>query len=134
MDCPAGLANYSENEFGAVVTISVRNLTETVVRRQFTASSHGYLNQNEYILHFGLPADPNPDPSLDVRFDGIVDFPHPAGMTHQVGPGVNSALGNIDLAMLYNTPREITVFNDGTVLINGTCYPRSVNNTPDPCP
>lgn len=111
---PAGL----ETEFGAKVEIRIAG--ETGWRRtKFTASGHGYLNQNEYTLHFALPADPAPaDPDVDLRFDVVVDFPtRSAEGLHRVDKHVNPALGAIDLASL--TQREIHVFRSGKVRING---------------
>lgn len=111
---PAGL----ETEFG--VKVEIRIAGETSVRRtKFTASGHGYLNQNEYTLHFALPADPAPaDPNVDLRFDVVVDFPTRAvdGL-HRVDKHVNPVLGAIDFASL--TQREIHVFRSGKVRING---------------
>lgn len=111
---PAGL----ETEFGASVEIAVAGETN-VRRKKFTASGHGYLNQNEYALHFALPADPDPvNPLVDLRFDVAVDFPtlSTEGI-HRVDKHVNPALGAVDLASLAN--REIQVFRSGKVRING---------------
>ena len=110
---PAGL----ETEFGASVEIVIAG--ESVRRKKFTASSHGYLNQNEYTLHFGLPADPDPaDPLVDLRFDVVVDFPTLSTQgIHRVDKHVNPALGAVDLASLAD--REIQVFRSGKVRING---------------
>ncbi len=111
---PAGL----ETEFGASVEIAVVGETNRR-RKKFTASGHGYLNQNEYTLHFALPPDPDPaDPFVDLRFDVVVDFPTRSGEgIHRVDKHVNPALGSIDLASLAD--REIQVFRSGKVRING---------------
>jgi len=128
-----GLNNrdYTENEFGAIVELVVRNdpneNTRHLRRVQFTASSSGYLNQNEYPLHFAPPADPDPnDPNEDVRFDLYVDFPSLAGENWRVDWTVNRQLANINLAQLYVDPndeatwgRPITVFRDGRVRFKG---------------
>jgi VCBS repeat protein len=112
---PAGL----ETEFAATVEIRVSGDPAGVRRRKFTASGSGYLNQNEYALHFALPPDPFPAlPNQDVRFDVVVDFPNPAGAgVHRVDRFVNPVLGNLNLADLVD--REIDVFRSGRVRING---------------
>src|SRR5262249_1847373 len=110
---PLGL----ETEYGASVEV---RLAETGRRRvKFTASGSGYLNQNEYALHFALPPDPLPeDPSLDLAFDVVVDFPGGAGVGPvRVDRHVNPALGAIPFTSL--TDREIRVFRSGRVRING---------------
>ncbi len=111
---PRGL----ENEFGASAEIRVAGET-SVRRRKFVASGSGYLNQNEYTLHFGLPADPSPaNPAADLRFDVAVDYPsHPGTGAIRVDQHVNPALGGTHLAGLIQ--REITVFRSGRVRING---------------
>lgn len=112
---PRGL----EVEFGAAAEVRVRNGTDAFRRRMFVASSHGYLNQNEYALHFALPPDPAPtDPSSDVRFDLSVDFPGlPAQGLWRVDARVNPVLADLDLATLAD--REITVHRCGTVVVDG---------------
>jgi len=118
-DFPAGL----ETEFGAAVEIQVAGDPDGTRRRKFVASGHGYLNQNEYTLHFALPDDPAPgDPEEDVRFDVIVDFPSvPELGTWRVDRHVNPALGDIDLSDLLD--REIVVLHDGTVRIDDADFP-----------
>ncbi|HEX5051324.1 MAG TPA: VCBS repeat-containing protein [Planctomycetota bacterium] len=114
----ATVAGGLETEFGASVEIRIAGETDKR-RKKFTASGHGYLNQNEYTLHFALPPDPNPaDPTEDLRFDVVVDFPtRSAEGVHRVDKHVNPALGSIDLASL--SDREIQVFRSGKVRING---------------
>jgi hypothetical protein len=116
---PAGL----ETGYGATVDVAIRNAPDGHRRTQFTASSAGYLNQNEYALHFGLPADPFPlDPANDLELDITVDFPMPEGHgTTRVDRYVNPRLGALDLATL--TDREIDVFRSGTVVIDGVSHP-----------
>ncbi len=109
-----------ETEYGASVELHVAGEEETGIRRrQFLASGHGYLNQNEYVLHFALPADPLPaDPSEDVHFDLSVDFPGlPEDGFWRVDKHTNTALGDINLATLVD--REITVFRSGKAIVNG---------------
>jgi len=107
-----------ETEYGTSVEIQV--VGETGLRRKkFVASSHGYLNQNEYALHFALPADPTPaDPTTDLRFDVVVDFPTRSeeGL-RRVDKHVNPALGNVPLQTLVD--REIVVYRSGIVWLNG---------------
>jgi len=52
-----------ETEYGAAAEIRIRNVQDGFRHRKFVASSHGYLNQNEYTLHFALPPDPTPESS-----------------------------------------------------------------------
>jgi hypothetical protein len=129
--------DYTENEFGARVELVVRNDLDAIaahVRRvQITSSAAGYLTQNEYPLHFGLPGDPDPsDPNEDLRFDLYVDF-IVRGNEPEVGSGVwrvdwtvNPQLKNINLAQLYvdcndvsTWGRPITVYRDGRVRFKG---------------
>lgn len=116
------VAKGLENQYGAVVEIDLLNADDGRRRRQFTASGHGYLNQNEYTLHFALPADPAPaDPTQDVRFDLTVDFPSlPSEGLWRVDKHINPVLGEIDLAALQD--REIEVFKCGQVRLDGTLY------------
>ncbi len=116
---PAGL----ETEYATSVEIHVLGDTSGYKRRKFTASGSGYLNQNEYTLHFALPADPQPgDPNEDLHLDVTVDFPSlPSEGLRRVDKHVNPALGNINLADLND--REIIVFRSGIVSLNGTSVP-----------
>lgn len=120
---------YSENEFGAVAEVVVLGDESGIRRRQFAASSHGYLNQNEYILTFGLPAHPDPNispaapdltVSLSVDFpcDPNHDDPDHRGPTRVDGT-INPVLDNIQLHDIYGTYREFTVFRDGKVIRPG---------------
>lgn len=118
----AAVARGLENEFGATAELRVEGDPAAWRRRQLVSSSGGYVNQHEYALHFGLPADPLPsDPEHDLRFDVVVDFPSdPAVGMERVDRRVNPVLGRIDLAEL--TDREITVLRGGRVLLNGCTY------------
>ncbi|HMQ15947.1 MAG TPA: hypothetical protein PKC49_08240 [Phycisphaerae bacterium] len=139
--------DYTENEFGARVELVIRNdpneYTASLRRVQFTASSAGYLNQNEYPLHFGLPPDPDPnDPDEDLHFDVYVDLPTRADEPND-GSGVwrvdwtvNPQLADINLADLYvdcrdasTLGRPITVYRDGRVRFKGADpnYPADPN-------
>ncbi|HET6201441.1 MAG TPA: VCBS repeat-containing protein [Planctomycetota bacterium] len=113
------VAGGLETEFAATVEIRVEGDPAGLRRKKFTASGHGYLNQNEYALHFALPPDPLPDnPVQDLRFDVVVDFPNPsAAGVHRVDKFVNPALGRLNLADL--SDREIRVFRSGRVRVNG---------------
>ncbi len=130
---PRGL----ETEYGATAEVRVLNGTDSFRRRKFVASSHGYLNQNEYTLHFALPPDPAPfDPQEDVHFDVSVDFPGlPSAGLWRVDPHVNPVLGNINLATLGD--REITVYRCGQVTIEGITHaplpfaPKTLTTTTD---
>jgi len=118
LDSP-GIATGLETEFGAVARLVVINDTSRAVRRQFTSSASGYLNQNEYALHFGLPPDPAPaNPLVDILFDVSVDFPSTPDVGYvRVDKHVNPVLGRIPLAQLAD--REITVFRSGKVILDG---------------
>ncbi len=107
-----------ENEFGANVEIRVRG-ESGIRRRKFVASSHGYLNQNEYTLHFALPPGEDPqNPRDGVFFDVTVDFPNRQDLGPvRVDRHVNPKLGDVPLADL--TDREITVYRSGRVMLNG---------------
>ena len=126
-DAP-GVPRGLEVEFGAAVEVRVHG--DAARRRKFTASSSGYLNQNEYSLTFGLPADPAPaDPSVDLRFDVVVDFPGASGEgVVRVDRHVNPALGDVNLAEL--TSREIGVYRDGRVVVGGVDVPAVVADDP----
>lgn len=120
---PQGL----ETEYGSNVEVVVKSPVEQYRRRDFTASGHGYLNQNEYTLTFALPPDPTPaDPMSDVVFDVVADFPNlPSVGYWRVDRFVNPMLADLDLADLTN--REITIFRSGIVVINGTTHPPDPN-------
>lgn len=115
---PSGL----ETEYGAAAEVAVTGGSEAFRQRKFVASSHGYLNQNEYALHFALPQDPLPDDLAgDVHFDVSVDFPSlPANGLWRVDTHVNPVLGDIDLATLSN--REIRVTRCGQVVLDGVVH------------
>jgi hypothetical protein len=90
-------------------------------RTKVVSTSGGYLNQNEYVLHFALPVDPDPDPDKDVRFRVSVDFKGIAAQqTVRVDRHVNPVLGDLDLAQLDD--REIVVYRSGRVRIHGCDY------------
>ena len=117
-DSPA-VAEGLEVEFGASVEVHLLNGPDTFRRRKFVASSHGYLNQNEYTLHFALPDDPVvANPAEDLHFDLTVDFPSlPSDGLWRVDKHVNPALGDINLAQL--AEREIRVYRGGATVIDG---------------
>lgn len=122
---PRGL----ETEFGATVELRVHDDVAGRVRRRFTASSHGYLQQSEYALTFGLPSGPDPGaPARGVRFDLLVDFPSRSerGIL-RVDRTVNPLLGALELSALLE--REITVFRSGVVLLDGVLFPPSTRFT-----
>ncbi len=108
-----------ETEFGAQVTIvPLDHPTDVNRRTKVVSTSGGYLNQNEYTLHFALPTDPDPDPNQDVHFRVIVDFKgNAAQMTVRVDRHVNPVLGDLDLAQLQE--REIVIYRSGRVRIDG---------------
>ncbi len=106
-DEPSGVA--TETEYGAAAELRLAG--ERVRRRQFTASGHGYLNQNEYALHFALP------PTWVVA-DVSVDFPSdPAQGIWRVDGAVNPVLRGVRLSGLAD--RTIAVLRSGRVLIDG---------------
>ena len=113
---PRGL----EVEYGATAEIRIVNGADDFRRRKFVASSHGYLNQNEYALHFGLPPKPAGSPD-DLHFDLSVDFPGwPADGLWRVDKHVNPALGDIGLDTLAD--REIRVDRSGRVVVGGVAH------------
>jgi len=118
----AAVPDGLRTEYGAVASVRAHTDPDALRRRRFASSSHGYLNQNAYALHFALPADPVPqDPSVDLRFDVTVDFP---GLPHEglwrIDRHVNPALGSIDLADLED--REIVVSRCGAATIDGVVH------------
>lgn len=128
--------DFTENEQGAKTEVFVQNESLGLRRVAFTASSAGYLTQNEYILHFGLPADPFPnDPAEDPRLDVQTDFVEIDDQTPdcdavwRVDWTVNPALRNINLATLYVNPadpntfgRPVAVYRDGRVRYAGQLF------------
>ncbi|MCA8960600.1 MAG: VCBS repeat-containing protein, partial [Planctomycetes bacterium] len=120
---PAGL----ETAYGTIVEVVVRGDTSGYRRKKFVASSAGYLNQNEYTLHFALPPDPSPGHDThDLDLDIIVDFPSlPATGYYRVDRHVNPALGWIDLADL--AEREVVVYRSGRVSIDGVEFDPPMN-------
>ncbi|HXG46679.1 MAG TPA: ASPIC/UnbV domain-containing protein [Methylomirabilota bacterium] len=130
---PALPANrdFTENELGARVELMLRDAASDLRRIQYTSSSAGYLTQNQYPLHFGLPPDPQPDIAEDdLHFDACVDFPtRSEDGVLRVDWTVNDALGDINLADLYPDPndpntfgRPITVYRDGRVRYAGQLF------------
>ena len=112
-----------ETEYGANVEILPRAQSTLNRFKKFVASGHGYVNQNEYTLHFGLP----PRTAQPLAFDVVVDFPGLSGDgILRVDRFVNPALGGIELETLVD--REITVFRSGKVVLDGVAYPSSVND------
>jgi hypothetical protein len=109
-----------ETEYGATVTVRPIGITNDVYKRTGIVScSGGYLNQNEYTLHFALPADPDPaDPEKDLTFNVSVDFTgDDATGIVRVDKHVNPVLSDLNLARLQN--REIVVYRSGRVRIDG---------------
>ncbi|MBW7907169.1 MAG: hypothetical protein LC135_10410, partial [Phycisphaerae bacterium] len=129
---PNGIRDYTENESGALVELVLRNDPDPNLARlrrvQFTCTGSGYLNQNEYQPHFGLPPDPEPnDPNADLHFDVYVDFLTKGNENWRVDWTVNPQLADINLAELYadcndvsTWGRPITVYRDGRVLFRGS--------------
>ncbi len=107
------IARGLETEYGATVEVRATAGSDPYRRRKFAASSHGYLNQNEYTLHFGLPTAARVD--VSVEFPGLsADGPW------RVDKRVNPALSNIDPAAL--ALRELTVTRCGDVVIDGIVH------------
>ncbi len=114
---PRGL----ETEYGATVEVTATSGSDPYRRRKFAASSHGYLNQNEYTLHFGLPDASGIDVSVDFQsLSG--DGPW------RVDKRVNPVLGNISPAALAH--HELTVTRCGDVLKNGVVHEAIPLETP----
>lgn len=122
-DAP-GLPRGLETEYGATVELRVEDDVPGRVYQRFVSSAHGYLQQSEYDLTFGLPAGPEPGaPAVGVFFDARVDFPS-LGEIRRIDPEINPVLGGLHLAKLAD--REITVFRSGRVVIDGETFePRS---------
>ena len=107
-----------ETEYGAAVELVLRGDGSGHRWRKFVASSAGYLNQNEYVLHFALPPDPAPDDAgQDWHFDVSVDLIAPGGGLRRVDKLVNPLLGDLNLADLGE--REIVVYRSGRVVLQG---------------
>jgi len=122
--------NGLETGFGASVEVCVRGDAPGRIRRNFTASSHGYLQQSEYALTFGLPPGPDADaPASGVVLDLAVDFPSRGdrGLL-RIDRSVNPVLGGLELASLEE--REISVFRSGLVRIDGVDHPAVGRFTP----
>ena len=119
-DAP-GLPRGLETEYGATVEVVLHG--DPHRRQKFVASSHGYLNQNEYGLTFALPPGPDPEvPVAGLVCDVIVDFPGRASRgVLRIDRHVNPALGDIVLAELDD--RELTVFRSGLVRRDGLDCP-----------
>ena len=115
-DAP-GLPRGLETEYGAHVELAVHG--DPHRRTKFVASGHGYLNQNEYVLHFALPPGPNPAvPVEGLVCDVVGDFPGRASRgVLRVDRFVNQALGNVVVAEL--AERELVVFRSGRVELDG---------------
>ncbi len=111
-----------ENQYAASVEVHLLNGPDDYRRKKFVASGHGYLNQNDYTLQFGLPEDPDPvNPAEDLHFDLTIDYPNiPADGLWRVDEHVNPVLGDVNLAGL--TDREIKVYRCGEVLIDGVLH------------
>ncbi len=111
-----------EVEYGATVELHLAGDPSGPRRRKFVASSHGYLNQNEYTLHFALPPyDEEAQGQGDLRFDLTVDFPDvPSRGLWRLDRSVNQVLGDIDLAALAN--RQIDIYRCGQVALGGTLH------------
>jgi len=112
-----------ETEFGAIVEVRVQGEAPEIRRRNFTASGHGYLNQSEYTLTFGLEGVASP--VVDVA----VDFTNPgdAGIW-RVDASINPALAGLDVLSMAD--REVTVFRNGTVVLDGEMYAPSEDESP----
>lgn len=122
VDDAPGVARGVETEYGATVELKMHNAAPGKRFVQLVSSSAGYINQNEYALHFGLPADPAPqDPERDLRFDVVVDLPSlPELGYRRIDKRVNPALANLDLALLEQ--REITIYRSGKVMLGDQEY------------
>ena len=113
-----------DTEFGATVEVRVVGEAPEVRRVYFTASGHGYLNQSEYPLSFGLEGVA--EPIVDVS----VDFVNPSDEgLWRVDKYVNPALGGIDVRTLA-LPREVRVFRSGAVAIDGKTYAPGTDEFP----
>lgn len=111
---PGGL----EVEYGATADLRLAGDPVGTRRQKFVASSHGYLNQNEYTLHFALPPPAGPE---ELRFDLAVGLPDLAASgLWRVDRYVNPELGDIDLAELED--RQIEVYRCGQVAIGGVIH------------
>ncbi len=103
---PRGL----ETEYGAAVRVRRSSPPSGFTLEKFVASAHGYLNQNEYTLHFALPETGAVDVAVDfpgLSTDGV----------WRVDKAVNPSLGGLNPANLLD--REITVTRCGDVVIDG---------------
>ena len=118
------VAEGVDTEFGATVEVRVVGEAPETRRVNFTASGHGYLNQSEYALSFGLEGVD--EPIVDVS----VDFVNPSDEgLWRVDKYINPILGGIDVRTLA-LPREVRVFRSGAVMIDGTTYPAGTDEFP----
>jgi len=88
-------------------------------RKKTISSAGGYLNQNDYTLHFAIPRESEVErAAADLVFDVIVDLPgRPDRGILRIDKHVNPALGGIHLASLED--REIVVYRSGRVILDG---------------
>jgi hypothetical protein len=123
-----GVPRGLETEYGATVAVALPG--EMIPRKQFTAASHGMLNENEYDLTFGLIGAPSPTglPS-GIRFGISSTFPSvPGGQLWVVDPLVSPVLGGLQLGAL--SDREVTVFRSGRVRVNSCEFAPPASTAP----
>ncbi len=119
-----------ESEYGAQVTVRPLNTADLYRRVRIVSTSGGYLNQDEYVLHFAMPADPDPgNPEVDVKFSVSVDFKGTSSQDFlRVDRHTNPVLGDINLAHVQN--REIVVYRSGRVKMDGCDFPTAYPANP----
>ena len=113
----------TESEFGAMAEILIGG--ERVRRVGFTSTGNGYLNQNEYPLHFALPTPAAGPTAFGLKVDFIND---PAVGQWRVDRHVNPVLANLILETM--TEREIEVCRSGRVVVGGCDVVPSPSESP----
>ena len=120
VDDSDAIAGGIEDQFGATVELRVAGSAPEVRRRQFVASGHGYLNQSEYTLSFGLEG------ADALTAEVTVDFPNAADEgVWRIDPVIQPALAAMDVGS-----RTVTVYRSGAAVVDGVRYEPSEVESP----
>jgi hypothetical protein len=101
-----------EDQFATTVDLRVAGEPPELRRRQFVASGHGYLNQSEYALTFGLEGAGASTVAVSADFPNAAD----AG-AWRIDRHIQPALATVDV-----TSRALIVFRSGAAILDGTRY------------
>lgn len=114
------VAGGVETQFGATVEARLAGEPPEVRRRQFVASGHGYLNQSEYTLSFGLEG------ADALTAEVTIDFPNAADEgVWRIDPVIQPALAAVDVGS-----RTVTVYRSGAAVVDGVRYEPSEVESP----